>query len=260
MIPNDPTTNISGAVLSDRDIRRIVAQGKISIKTPKEDRKDEFENAIEDERENPPSCLESAGYLMKPDAYWDGNDFVLIGRAGYELRPNQHAVVRTLQHIKLSEDYCALHFGLHRNQMVGVFIGNGQIQPEWGPAPLYVTIWNSGKANFIIRREEAISRLMFLRMTSGNVTGRFTRERVVRDSIKRDLAEQTARERREKLRVLALDTVGIALIVAAFFFGSLALPFLAGPPPINSNYIGLFFGAITYLIVGARDTWKGLRK
>lgn len=265
MASNDPT-NILGAVLSDEDIRRIIAEEKIFIKTPREeDSKDfynsnEFDNAIEGQRENPSGCLESAGYLMKPYAYWNGKDFIRIGRSGYVVKPNQHTVIKTFQWIKFSKDYCAFHFGLHRNQMVGVFVGSGQIQPEWGPAPLYVTIWNSGKANFAIKTDEAISRLIFTRMTSSNITGRYTLERVVRDSIKQDLAEQAAKEVKERIRVLVLEVVGIIIVVGAFFVGPLVLPFLGVPPRINDSYGGLLSAALAYILLRAIDTLKGFRK
>jgi deoxycytidine triphosphate deaminase len=264
MVPNDPT-HIQGAILSDEDILSIANQKKIFIKTPKEEQSrnfhdpNEFDNAIEGHRD-PLGCLESAGYLLLPDAYWDGNDFKQIGRSGYELKPNQHAVIRTFQWIKFSDDYCALHFGLHRYQMIGIFVGTGQIQPEWGPAPLYVTIWNSGKANFVIRKDEPLSRLVLLRMTSGNITGRITQERVVRDSIKDDLTEQTTKERKTKLRTLAFEIIGIVLVIAAIFLGSHLLPFLSAPPSINSAYIGAFFAVLGYLVLRILDTLKGSSK
>lgn len=262
-ISNNPTP-ISGAVLSYEGILDAIAQKRICIRILKEegdskkfDSPDDFEEAIDNQQQTPQNAVESAGYLMYPDAYWDGTQFVRIGRTGYELRPNQHAVIKTYQWIKFSKDYCALHFGLHRYQMIGVFIGSGQIQPGWGHAPLYITIWNSSKVSFLIRRDTPLSRLVFLPTTSSKVTGMHTTERIIRETIEEDLVEQTKRENRRKLLALSLEIGSIIVVVAAFFLGAQLVPLLAEQPHINSTYAGLLVSAFTYLVIQVSKTVKG---
>lgn len=207
-----------GGMLSDTDICAAVSRGEIVLKIPKgADDTGPYEDAICDASDvKPAGSLEPASLALQMFAYFDGDDFRPIPREGLVLRPNQSIVVKTKQHLGLSNRYAALQFGLHRNQMDGIVVSSGQIQPGWGkdePCPLYVRVWNHGRTKFTLREGKEISRLMFFPLTS-EAHRRGTSEADVLHGITKGLEDQAkAASFSQRIRLVTF-TLAITLVIA----------------------------------------------
>lgn len=242
-----------GGMLSDTDICAAVSRGEIVIKIPKGvDDSGPYEDAICDASDvKPAGSLEPASLALQVFAYFDGDKFRPIPRSGLVLRPSQSVVVKTKQHVGLSNRYAALQFGLHRNQMDGVVVSTGQIQPGWGkdePCPLYIRVWNHGRTKFTLHQGKAISRLMFFPLTSG-AHRRGTSEAEVLAGITKGLEDQ-AKEAAfsQRLRLLGSSLV-LTLVIVLLVVLPHWWPFLHESPV--QTLLSIVFGSLFVVWIAA---------
>lgn len=151
--------------------------------------------------------LEVAGYSLAAEAFWNdqNSQFETIPYEHFTIKPGEGTIIQSREYISLSNNYSALHFGLHHNQMYGIVVGVGQIQPGWGhadgdPRPLYITLWNLGRSNFRLKYGEPISRLVFFRLSSAALLGKKTDETTVVQHLKQGLEKQARRQLEESVK------------------------------------------------------------
>jgi len=198
---------------------------------------------LKGELEDPAGCLESMGYELVPDAYYDGRsrEFKSL-HDEYTIKPNEQAVFSSRQRVKLTRHMGALHFGRYSRQVSGMVIGAGLIQPGWGlhePTPIYISVSNLSQAPVTIRPDTRLSRLVFFRVTSPIDHFQITTPEVILNEIKGDIKRQQRSARVRRAWIAARNILGIVITIAVFFAAVFLFPDLHQPP------LSQVFGVIT---------------
>lgn len=228
----DELQSIYAGVVSDGDLRKLIANNYNPYKSVKK-----LESGIDihiqvknangttyirpvDEHGNkkkglpePNNIIGVASYKITPTAYFNREKynpdpekdnlwkcFETIPLSGYSIGPGEFIILQSRERLIIGKDYCALHFGLHHNQMAGLIVANGQIEPGWGlnddadelakqyGFPLDIVVYNVGKTAIMINPKDPISRLVFLRLGAKS-EGEGTSLRQVEEALRRS-AEQ----------------------------------------------------------------------
>lgn len=202
---------------------------------------------LKDGLEDPGGCLESMGYDLVPDARFDTtrHEFKAI-RDEYTIQPNEQAVFRSRQRIKLTRHIGALHFGRYSRQVSGIVIGTGLIQPGWGlnePTPIYISVWNLSRAPFTVKPDTRLSRLVFFKVTSPIDNFHITTPEAILRELRGDIKQQQRSARGQRNLLVFLHALGIAITIAVFFAATYLFPGLRQPPQSQ------VFGGLTVIII-----------
>jgi len=273
-----PIGQVGGSVLADAEIREAIANGDIRIvalptdqigrssSDPRLGNLQYYERAVhptDPTKDEPRGCFESTGYKLLPLRYYDrkSNKWVLIPDGnGYRLKPGREVVIEPRQFVGFSERYCAVHLARFSGQLSGASIATGLIQPNWGAAreaPVYISVRNIGRTPVNITRKEALSRLVFFRVSGTPINKLGTSHESIKEFIEGDQETIKKRNARARLKRRAYYGAGIVLLVSSYWWLPALLPRFWSGPDI-SQYMGqvivaLFAVLVTQFLHGERN-------